>query len=332
MTRFTSKRLDGLFQKFSDLTIMVVGDVMLDRYLWGKVSRISPEAPVPVVDVESESLRPGGAANVSNNVFSLGARAVPMGVVGKDEEGRALKRLFEEKGFSSEGLIEDPERPTTVKTRVMANGQHVVRADREVRRDIPEKVQDGLIEFFDRHLDRLDGVILEDYNKGLLVPRFIRHVIGKATDKGIRVYVDPKFDHFFEYRGVTLFKPNRKEAAERLGVRLGTDEELQEALLKLTERLECRAVLITLGEEGMILQERGKPFLKVPTKAVKVHDVSGAGDTVIATMAVAMGSGAEPDEAALIANHAAGIVCGEVGIVPIDRDVLLKKLKEEACS
>jgi rfaE bifunctional protein kinase chain/domain len=330
MIRFSKTRLESLFNRFSDRTIMVIGDLMLDRYLWGKVSRISPEAPVPIVEIESESSRLGGAANVSHNVLSLGAKAVPVGVIGDDAEGEILKQLFQEKGFPTEGILVDAERHTTVKTRVIAHHQHVVRADKEVRKGISKKIQDRLLDFFENRLDELDGIVLEDYNKGLLVPKFIGHIIRRANENGKMVFVDPKFDHFFDYRGVTLFKPNRTEAADRLGFKLDSEEALREALIKLLEKMDCQAVLITLGEEGMILQERGKSFMKVPTRAVKVHDVSGAGDTVIASIAVAMSSGAGLEEAATIANHAAGIVCEEVGIVPVDKDCLFRKLVEEA--
>jgi rfaE bifunctional protein kinase chain/domain len=310
---------------------MVIGDLMLDRYYWGKVSRISPEAPVPVVDIESESTRLGGAANVSYNVLCLGARAVPVGVVGNDAEGILLKQLLEAKGFPTDGLVTDDERPTTVKTRVIAHHQHVVRTDREIRHAVSKKIQNRLIDIFEARVDGLDGIVLEDYNKGLLVPRFIEHVVRRANETGKMVFVDPKFDHFFEYRGVTLFKPNRKEAADRLGFKLDSPEALEQGLAKLLERLECSAVLITLGEEGMVFQEKGRPLTKVPTRAVKVHDVSGAGDTVIACMAVAMCSDATLGEAAAIANQGAGLVCEEVGIVPVEKKRLLDKLFEEAC-
>ena len=329
MKPFTQNRLDALFAAFSDKTVMVIGDLMLDRYLWGKVSRISPEAPVPVVDIESESSRLGGAANVSYNVLSLGARAVPLGIVGNDAEGELIKRMFQEKGFPTEGILTDANRFTTVKTRVIAHHQHVVRIDREIREGISKAVQDKLMDHFERRLDGLDGIILEDYNKGLLVPEVLGRVIARAREKGKMVFVDPKYDHFFEYRGVTLFKPNRKEAYDRLGIKLDSEGAFRSALQRLMDELDCRAVLITLGEEGMILQERGREIMRVPTRAVKVHDVSGAGDTVIAAMAVVMSVGGSAEEAAGIANHAAGIVCGEVGIVPVDKHLLFQKLTEE---
>lgn len=327
MIDFTKKRLDDLFDRFEDRTIVVVGDVMLDKYIWGKVSRISPEAPVPVVEVESESVRFGGAANVNLNVMSLGARAIPVGVVGKDSSGDTLHHLFKEKGFPTDGLIVDPDRPTTVKTRVIANDQHVVRTDREVRIGISAAVQKCLLEVIDGSLDVADGVIIEDYDKGMLVPSFIKAVIDRATERKKAVLVDPKFDHFLDYQDVTLFKPNRKETAERLGMRLDTPEAIQEAGRKLLDQLSCGAVLITLGAEGMALFEPDKEWKTVPTQAVKVHDVSGAGDTVIATMAVAMTSGASLSEAASLANHAAGLVCGEVGIVPVERNQLYDLMK-----
>jgi len=329
MKPFTQNRLDALFAAFSDKTVMVIGDLMLVRYLWGKVSRISPEAPVPVVDIESESSRLGGAANVSYNVLSLGVRVVPLGIVGNDAEGELIKRMFQEKGFPTEGILTDANRFTTVKTRVIAHHQHVVRTDREIREGISKAVQDKLMDHFERRLDGLDGIILEDYNKGLLVPEFIGRVIARAREKGKMVFVDPKYDHFFEYRGVTLFKPNRKEAFDRLGIKLDSEDAFRSALKRLMDELDCRVVLITLGEEGMILQERGREIMRVPTRAVKVHDVSGAGDTVIAAMAVVMSAGGSAEEAATIANQAAGIVCGEVGIVPVDKHVLFQKLAED---
>ena len=328
MVKFSVERLNKLFAEFPNQKIIVIGDIMLDRYLWGTVSRISPEAPVPVVEIESESFRFGGAANVAYNVLTLGAKVIPIGIIGDDGSGVILKQLFQEKGFPVEGLIVDKERPTIVKTRVIAHSQHVVRTDREVRSPISARVQRIILDFFEEHLDDVGGIILEDYNKGLLVPRFIKNVIKLAKEHGKMVFVDPKFDNFFEYREVTLFKPNRKEVADKLGFRLDTTEDMERAGQKILDRLNCEALLITLGEEGMILFQPGKPWIKIPTRAVKVHDVSGAGDTVIATIAVAMTAGANLREAATIANHAAGLVCGEVGIVPVDKERLFQSLKQ----
>ncbi len=327
MITFTRNRLRAVFNRFSGKKILVIGDVMLDRYFWGSVTRISPEAPVPVVDIDSESSSLGGAANVSDNVRSLGALAIPIGVVGEDASGHALTELFKEKGFPTDGIVADASRPTTVKTRIIAHHQHVVRTDREVRNAISKNVQQKLLSVIQHRMPESDGVILEDYNKGLLAPPFIRQIVHLAEENGKPVFVDPKFDHFFEYGRVTLFKPNRKEASDKLGMRLDSDEALQTAGTKLLDTLHCSAVLITLGSEGMALFEPGKPWMKVPTRAVKVHDVSGAGDTVIAVMAVAVAAGANFREAATIANQAAGLVCGEVGIVPVDPSRLLQTLE-----
>lgn len=330
MTTLKRKRLDALFQEFEKRRLIVLGDLMLDRYLWGNVSRISPEAPVPVVDIESESVRFGGAANVAYNVKSLGVDVVPAGVVGMDEDAAVLRGLFEENGMPADGLFVDEQRPTTVKTRIIAHNQHVVRTDREVRRGLPEKIRKKLQLFIASQIENSDGIILEDYNKGLLGSETIQSVIQMANAGGKMIFVDPKFDHFFKYKGVTLFKPNRKEVANRLGSRLDTDEMLGRIGTHLLERLECQALLITLGDEGLALFQPGKAWIKLPTRAVKVHDVSGAGDTVIATMAVAMTSGAIPEEAAAMANLAAGIVCGEVGIMPINRARLYEALVSDS--
>jgi len=255
MITFKKERLHSLFKAFADKKILVVGDVMLDQYLWGQVSRISPEAPVPVVEIESESCRFGGAANVTYNVQSLGASVVPVGVVGRDSSGEKLIDLFREKGFPTKGLIADEKRSTTVKTRVIAHNQHVVRTDREGREGISGSTRGRLLKFIEDPLVDSDGIILEDYNKGLFVEEFIAGVIALAQKKGKMTFVDPKFDNFFEYKGVSLFKPNRKEASDKLGIRLSDDKSLARAGSQLLNTLNCEAVLITLGEAGMALFE-----------------------------------------------------------------------------
>lgn len=323
MITFSKKRINTLFDSFKNKKIVVVGDLMLDHYIWGSVAKISPEAPVPVVGVEKESHRFGGAANVVNNVKKLGAEVFPIGVLGKDGGGELLINLFKEENLSVEGLIHASQRTTTIKTRIIAHNQHVVRIDREIKSAINAKIQQEIIDLLETHLDNANALILEDYNKGLLTPALIEKIIRLARDKQIKILVDPKFDNFFSYTNTTLFKPNRKEIADKLGVKLKTTDDIIHAGNKLKKRLLCEAVLITLGEQGMILFDSGKEPLTIPTKAVKVHDVSGAGDTVIAVLAVAVAAGADFREAATIANYAAGIVCGEVGIVPVDRDQLL---------
>ncbi|MFO7891125.1 MAG: D-glycero-beta-D-manno-heptose-7-phosphate kinase [bacterium] len=323
MITISKKRIKKLFSTFRNQKIVVIGDLMLDRYIWGSVSKISPEAPVPVVEVERESHRFGGAANVVNNIKSLGAEVFPIGVLGRDSGGELLTDLFKKKDLSVEGLIYASQRTTTIKTRIIAHNQHVVRIDREIKSAVPENIQEKILNLSEIHLDNADGLILEDYNKGLLTPILIEKIIKIARERGIRILVDPKFDNFFAFKNTTLFKPNRKEIADKLGVKLKTDEDILKAGEKLQQRLNCEAVLITLGEQGMILFDKSKAPLIIPTKAVKVHDVSGAGDTVIAALAVAAAAGADFREAAVIANYAAGIVCGEVGIVPVTYDHLL---------
>jgi rfaE bifunctional protein kinase chain/domain len=295
---------------------------MLDRYYWGSVARISPEAPVPVVEVESESTRLGGAANVANNIASLGGTPLMIGVIGDDEAGKSLRSIVAENKFPGEGLLDESSRPTTVKTRVIADHQHVVRVDREVKQEISEETQGKILDVLRRNVKSLDAIIIEDYNKGVVVKSLIHEVVDFAKRNGLIITVDPKFNNFFEYKHVTVFKPNRKETEEALGVRLHDQGSVDRAAKVLVEKLEAENVLLTLGERGMTLVERGGSTIHVPTMARKVADVSGAGDTVISTLTMALAAGANVREASMLANFAGGIVCGEVGIVPIDVDVL----------
>jgi rfaE bifunctional protein kinase chain/domain len=324
LVTISKNRLQGLYDRFAGRKIAVVGDLMLDRYFWGSVGRISPEAPVPVVEVESESTRLGGAANVANNIASLGGIPVMIGVIGNDAAGQTLKKLIEDLGFPSSGVVTDASRLTTVKTRVIAHNQHVVRIDHEEKADIGDKVQQTLLATLEHQLDSIDGIILEDYNKGVLVKSLITRIIEAAKIKRKIITVDPKFNHFFDYHGVTVFKPNRKETEEALGTRLNSDLSIERAGKELLNRLNAENVLLTLGEKGMTLFERNGAMTNVPTAARQVADVSGAGDTVISTLTISLASGADIRESATLANVAGGIVCGEVGIVPIDRKMLFE--------
>lgn len=303
---------------------------MLDSYMWGVVGRISPEAPVPVVEVTSETIKLGGAANVVNNIQTLGARAIPFGVVGDDASGAHIRQLLEGLGLKSDGIITDPERPTTVKTRIIAHDQHVVRADVESKGNLSKEVERQLLDVFRNLAPDIEGVILEDYNKGVLTPDVISQVVDICRSRKIFVAVDPKFNNFFEFRAVDLFKPNTRETEQALGVKIDSDEVLLKSIRELFSRLNCRSILITRGEKGMTLfeTEQGDP-IHVPTRAKKIHDVSGAGDTVIAAFVVSKLAGSTHLEAATLANFAAGIVCGEVGVVPIDRDRLWEELLDE---
>lgn len=324
MVTFTNSRLQTLFDNLSGKRVAVVGDMMLDRYFWGSVTRISPEAPVPVVEVESESTRLGGAANVANNIASLGGTPFMVGVVGDDDSGKALTAIVAESGFPGDGILVDPARPTTVKTRVIAHHQHVVRVDREVKHDIGEGVQSRLLDVLRRNAGTLDAIIIEDYNKGVVVKSLIKELVEFAKKNRIIITVDPKFNNFFEYKQVTVFKPNRKETEEALGVRLNDQTSVEQAGRTLLQRLEAENVLLTLGERGMTLVEGGGQMTHVPTAARKVADVSGAGDTVISTLTMMLAAGGSICEASMLANVAGGIVCGEAGIVPIDAGELRK--------
>jgi D-glycero-beta-D-manno-heptose-7-phosphate kinase len=331
MVRFELSRATEIFDNFKNQRIAVIGDMMLDRYMWGSVQRISPEAPVPVVEVTSETTKLGGAANVANNILSLGAQAIPIGVVGDDDYGAQLRRLFANAGLKPEGILTDPSRPTTIKTRIIAHDQHVVRADVESKCDLSANAIGSLLKILEQILPDVHGVILEDYNKGVLGPELIQQIVRLSNQHGCYVAVDPKFKNFFTYREVDLFKPNTKETEQALGLKIESLEDLVAAAQQLFTRLQCKSILMTRGEKGMAIfpSELDQPLL-VPTRAKKIHDVSGAGDTVISTLVVSKLAGASLLEAATLANFAAGIVCGEVGVVPIDRDRLWDEIAEDS--
>jgi len=326
---FKKQRLDEIFQNFNNKRIFVIGDLMLDVYIWGKVGRISPEAPVPIVEVQEESYRFGGAANVGMNVKLLGGIPVLVGVIGYDKEGTVIDALMEENDLEKDGIFYDDNRPTTVKTRIIAHSQHVVRVDKEDKKDISEEMENKILQFLQQRKNEIDGIILEDYNKGVLTKNLIKQVIDFANQNKILITVDPKFDNFFEYQNVTVFKPNRKETEDALGIKLDSEEKVFEAGRRLKEKLNPEYLLLTRGEKGMTLFSKNGDVHTIPTRARKVADVSGAGDTVIATITMALAAGAEIEEAATIANRAAGLVCEEVGVVPVNRELLYNALLDD---
>lgn len=328
MESLSRQRIDELLNNISGKKIAVIGDVMIDRYIWGAVNRISPEAPVPVVEVESESVRLGGAANVANNIASLGAKPFLIGVVGDDSSGNEFRSTLLQQGTPHDGIITDASRPTTVKTRVIAHHQHVVRIDHEEKTDIGVEVQHLIFSALEKNIAHLDAIIIEDYNKGAIVKDLIHRIIALANARKKIITVDPKFNNFFEYKNVTVFKPNKKETEEALGKKIVSDLDVVSAGRNLLERLNAENVLMTRSEKGMSLIERNGNVSHVPTKARKVADVSGAGDTVIATLTTMLASGATVAEASVLANYAGGIVCGEVGIIPIDPAVLRSTILE----
>ncbi len=328
MVLLTTDRVRTLFDAIDGAEIAVVGDVMLDRYFWGSVHRVSPEAPVPVVDIDDESFHLGGAANVASNLQGLKCTPLLCGVVGADGSGDIVRNICAERGLSTDGIVQQRERPTTVKTRVIGNNQQIVRLDRETREHVPAEVADHFANLL-RSRPNLRAIILEDYDKGLLSPRLITALMNVAKERAIPVFVDPKRRHFFDFTECTLFKPNRKEAADALQTVLRTEEDVRKAGRELLMRLRCESVLITLGAEGMMLFERNGAVSSVATRAKNVADVSGAGDTVIATLAATAAAGASMAEAAAIANIAAGLVVAEPGIVSVTSAQVLAAVEDE---
>jgi D-glycero-beta-D-manno-heptose-7-phosphate kinase len=319
-----------IINSFRDKNILIVGDIILDRYIFGKVNRISPEAPVPVVDVTRESFMLGGAANVANNIIALGGKVTVSGVVGKDRAGDIVRELMTESGINSAGLIEDS-RPTTVKSRVIAHNQQVVRFDREDCRKLDGKPLAVFLEYIRKSLSQFDAVIISDYKKGVVSAALVKAVVKFAKQQRTFVAVDPKVGHFHLYKNVSVITPNIMEASQGSGIEIKDENSLHKAGRTLLSRLSCMSVLITRGEEGMSLFERdgrGVKVTHIPTVAVKVFDVTGAGDTVIATFTLAHAAGASLRDSAIISNHAAGIVVGEVGAAVTSADRLLQSLKE----
>ena len=298
---------------------------MLDRYLTGSVDRISPEAPVPVVRVEAERWALGGAGNVAANVVALGAACDVVGGVGRDPEGQVLRERLQGLGIGVAGLVEFDDRPTTMKTRIMARHQHVTRIDHEDSSDISPVQSDEFATAIRRLSPLVDAIAIEDYNKGILVPALIRATLSAGEEHSVPTVVDPKRLRFFEFSGATVFKPNSRELEDALGEPLQPDDSGWMDAVRV--RLGCHTLLLTLGEAGMALQSMEKEYMRVPTVAREVYDVSGAGDTVTAVMAVALAADATPIEAAVLANLAAAVEVGKAGVATVSPEEILRQLK-----
>ncbi|HEX8131203.1 MAG TPA: D-glycero-beta-D-manno-heptose-7-phosphate kinase [Pyrinomonadaceae bacterium] len=332
MELITPQRAAQLAAGIGGRRIVVWGDVMLDEFVWGDVTRISPEAPVPVVDVRRESVRLGGAANVLANLVALGARASVIGVVGRDRAGELLQTALDEAGAehtAAAGLVVDPGRPTTTKTRIIAHNQLVVRADRERRTPVEGATEARLIDALTAALPEADAFVVSDYDKGAVTPRVLAEILPRAFERKIPVLVDPKIRNFDAYRPATLVTPNHHEALRLTNTEDDTDAGMAAAARLLRARLGCESVLITRGEHGMMLLERDAAPVYVETVAREVYDVTGAGDTVIATLAAALAAGASLVEAAALANHAAGIVVGKLGTATASIEELINSFKSE---
>jgi rfaE bifunctional protein kinase chain/domain len=317
MTPAALRRLDGLVRRFARVRVLVVGDVMLDRFVWGRVERISPEAPVPVVHFTREDARPGGAGNVASNVRALGGRAGVGGIVGDDAAGRSLRDMLNALGASTTGLVVDRHRPTIEKTRIIAHHQQMVRLDREAAPGETSRAAARVRDHVLAQRRRCDVVVLSDYNKGVVDAALLDALAAAHRRDPFRWVVDPKRANFGRYRRVSLVKPNREEAAAASGIEICDRASLQRAGTRLLEQWEAEAVLISRGEEGMALFKRGGTVAEFPTLAREVFDVTGAGDTVIATCALALGAGGTLEEATVLANHAAGVVVGKIGTATV---------------
>ncbi|MCF7870894.1 MAG: D-glycero-beta-D-manno-heptose-7-phosphate kinase [Candidatus Omnitrophica bacterium] len=326
--RIKKDNLKKIISKFAGKKILVVGDLILDRHVFGQVNRISPEAPVPVVWAKSEDFRAGGAANVGMNLIELGAQATLCGLIGADSFGQRLHSLLSEKKLTTNFIFKDKKRKTTLKTRIIAHHQQVVRLDWESSDNFPEKITKNIINKLKNNFDKFDAVIVEDYGKGVINPLLIKELVSLCKKKNKIITVDPKEDHFQYYQGVTALTPNLDEAQAAAGMKARNKSEIKDIGKKLLKKIEPKSILLTLGEDGMMLFEK-KKIKHIPTAALEVYDVTGAGDTVISLFTLALASGATNSEAAQIANLAAGYVVGQLGAATINKKELIKIINEK---
>lgn len=330
MKKFSIKkdRVREIFKDFNDLNVLIIGDVMIDSYLWGKVSRISPEAPVPIVAVGKKERRLGGAANVALNIQALGANPILCSVIGVDYEGQGFMDLLKSQKLSQKGILKSRDRVTTVKTRVMGNNSQLLRVDEEEEGDITSSETQQLLTLISYILthDKIDVVIFEDYNKGLITPRLISKVVELTKSKGIPTCVDPKKKNFNSYKGVSLFKPNLKELREGVKLDISGDNvnELQRAVSSYRVKQKIETVLVTLAEKGVITNSR-KVKEHVPAHIRSIADVSGAGDTVISVASLCRALDCNDILTAAISNLSGGLVCEQIGVVPIDKNQLMEE-------
>jgi len=318
-------RYQKIISKFKDKNIIIVGDIMLDVYYWGDVHRISQEAPVPVVNITNENVRAGGAGNVATNLFGLNSNPILIGVLGEDENGNTLLKELKDKVISTAGIVQVKDRSTIVKTRVIAQNQQMIRFDKESTSFVPKSVEEKVINNLKNYIKKAHGIILSDYGKGILTPTVISEIMRISKQRKVPVYVDPKINDFSSFKAVHMIKPNLFEFQSVVG-EWNSKKEFDMLGQNLREKLDVDILLVTLGAEGSNLFTKEQQH-KIPTKALQVHDVSGAGDTVISTFALSELSGANAEESAFMANYAAGIVCEEVGVIPIILDNLTKVVK-----
>ena len=321
MISYSFPKLRQKVQSFQGRRVLVLGDLMLDRYIWGRVSRISPEAPVPVVEVVNSTSCLGGAGNVAANIRSLGGIPILVGVVGGDSEGEWIRKS----AVGSEGVFIDARVPTTVKTRIIAHHQQVVRVDQEKKRGLPQELEDKILDFIRNEPHQ--GLILSDYNKGLLSRSLLKRLLPLARRRKIPVFVDPKVENFRLFSGVTFIAPNHIETERIVHHSCHTETDVETAGRHLLALIRSRYLIIKRGEQGMSIFEKGRKPIHIPTVAREVFDVTGAGDTVLAVAALALLSGASIGEAAVLANAAAGIVVGKVGTATVTPAELIAVLR-----
>lgn len=319
---------EQLLDRIAGRKVLVVGDLMIDEYIWGDVTRMSPEAPVPVVDVQKETLRLGGAANVANNIISLDGKVELCGLVGDDQMGRWMVKDLERRGIGKRGISLAGDRPTTVKTRVIAHSQQVVRVDREVTHLLTREEESTLLKSVQSLLPESGALVISDYAKGVITPTLTKEIIRVAQNVGVPVAVDPKVKHFAIYKGVTVLTPNLLEAAAGANMVINSPEALLDAGWKIMASLDCRYLIITRGDQGMTLFKKGGESSHIPAVGREVYDVTGAGDTVVATLALAMAAELEIEQCAWLANVAAGVVVGEVGTLPITSGKMRGRFRE----
>lgn len=322
----SSLSFEEILAQFPQRKILVLGDIMVDEYIWGVVSRISPEAPVPVVEVEDENIRLGGAANVVANIRALRGQADLVGVAGGDSMAERLLHEIEQIGVKLDGIVVDRSRKTTIKTRVVAGSQHVVRFDRESTEDLDDGLGGRIQELVQDRLDHVDALVISDYGKGVINARLLEVVVPLARARGVVTVVDPKINHFDLYRQVSVLTPNHREAMAAWGRPIRGEADVAAAGRHLVDRLKVQAVLVTRGERGMSLYEGNGRVSQIPAVAKEVFDVTGAGDTVVGSMALALASRATMVEAAQVANHAAGVVVGKRGTATVSLAELKRSL------
>lgn len=328
------KKLDiqSIFNSFNQFNILIIGDVMIDTYMWGKVNRISPEAPVPIIMSTKQENRLGGAANVALNVQALGANPILCSVIGKDLKAKTFQSLLKKRQLTNEGILEDESRKTTVKTRIIADNQHLLRVDEEIDRELNKEAEDKFIHSILTIISdkQIDAIIFEDYDKGCITPKVIQSVVEYANNNNIPTLVDPKKRNFMEYKNVTLFKPNFKELVEgsKIDIKKGDFDGIYNASKLLHQKLGAKYIFVTLSELGVFICNN-QTYKTIPAEIRAIADVSGAGDTLIGTASLCLAAGLDPETIASISNLAGGQVCEKVGVVPVNKEQLFEEAMEK---